>query len=123
MYANLRTVDGETNHYLVPRTLPLTDAQDELVVILDTDDPALRVYIARDYSLTWQQLRVYLSDHPDTAHPLPARERHGGPRPRVRRPGPRPARSRCGRRSCSCSGRSTSSRRSAACPRSARLAR
>jgi hypothetical protein len=66
MYANLRTVDGETNHYIVRRTLPLTDAQDELVEVLDTDDPALRVYIARDYLLTWQQLRSYLADHPDT---------------------------------------------------------
>ena len=66
MYANLRTVDGETNHYVVPRTLPLTDAQAELVEILDTDDPGLRVYIAGDYLLTWQQLRSYLSDHPDT---------------------------------------------------------
>jgi len=66
MYANLRTADGESNHYLVRRTLPLTDAQDELVHLLDTDDPALHLYITSDYALTWQQLRSYLSDHPDT---------------------------------------------------------
>ena len=64
-YANLRTVDGETNHYVVPRTLPLTDAQDDLVEILDTDDPALQAYSTNDYLVTWQQLRSYLSDHPD----------------------------------------------------------
>ena len=58
MYANLRTVDGETNHYLVPRTLPLTDAQADLVEILDTDDPGLQYYRDHDYLLTWQQLRV-----------------------------------------------------------------
>ena len=65
MYANLRTVDGETNHLIVPRTLPLTDAQDELVDLVSTNDPALQTYIDTGYSLTWQQLRGYLSDHPD----------------------------------------------------------
>jgi Vitamin K-dependent gamma-carboxylase len=74
MYANLRTVDGDTNHYVVPRTLPLTDAQEELVEILDSDDPALLAYRDRDLSLPWLQLRAYLSDHPDTR----IRYRRGG---------------------------------------------
>ncbi|MET0903347.1 MAG: HTTM domain-containing protein [Acidimicrobiales bacterium] len=65
MYANLRTVDGETNHYLIPRTLPVTGAQADLVQILDSDDAGLRYYREHDYELTWQQLRAYLSDHPD----------------------------------------------------------
>jgi hypothetical protein len=65
MYANLRTADGETNHLVVPRTLPLTDAQAELVEIVSTDDPGLQQYATLDYLLTWQQLRAYLSDHPD----------------------------------------------------------
>jgi hypothetical protein len=66
MYSNLRTVDGETNHYVVPATLPLTDVQDELVEILGSDDPALLVYRDNDLSLTWLALRSYLSKHPDT---------------------------------------------------------
>ena len=33
MYANLRTVDGDSNHFVVRRTLPLTDAQAEPVEI------------------------------------------------------------------------------------------
>lgn len=65
MYANLRTVDGETNHYLLPRTLPLTDEQADLVEIVDTDDAGLARYAATDYALTWRSLRTYLSDRPD----------------------------------------------------------
>jgi hypothetical protein len=65
MYANLRTADGDTNHLVVPRTLPLTDAQDDLVEIVSSDDPGLQQYATGDYLLTWQQLRTYLSDHPD----------------------------------------------------------
>jgi hypothetical protein len=65
MYANLRTVDGDSNHFIVRRTLPLTDEQADLVRIISTDDPGLRAYRDRDYALTWTQLRIYLSDHPD----------------------------------------------------------
>lgn len=66
MYANLRTVDGETNHLLVPRTLPLTSEQEEVVEVISSSDPALEAYAAADYGLTWTQLRSYLSDRPDT---------------------------------------------------------
>jgi hypothetical protein len=66
MYANLRTVDGETNHLLVPRTIPLTDQQDEIVTIVYTSDPALETYAVRDFGLTSRQLRIYLSHHPGT---------------------------------------------------------
>src|SRR4030095_5482793 len=66
MYANLRTVDGDTNHYLVPETVPLTDVQEDLVVILHSDDPALLYYRDNDFSLTWLELRVYLSVRPHT---------------------------------------------------------
>jgi hypothetical protein len=65
MYANLRTVDGETNHLVVPRTFPLTDEQADLVEVIDTDSAALAGYAARGYALTWRQLRIYLSQHPD----------------------------------------------------------
>jgi hypothetical protein len=65
MYANLRTVDGETNHLVVPRTFPLTDEQADLVEILDSDAPALAWYAANDYALTWRALRTYVSERPD----------------------------------------------------------
>lgn len=65
MYANLRTVDGETNHLLLPGTFPLTDEQADLVEIVATDSPGLHPYIDGDYALTWRQLRTYLASHPD----------------------------------------------------------
>src|SRR5690606_36378601 len=65
MYANLRTVDGETNHLIVPRTLPLTDEQADVVEILDTNSAALARYRASGYGLTMRQLRIFLSDRPN----------------------------------------------------------
>ena len=64
MYANLRTVDGETNHLLLPGTFPLTDEQDDLVEIVDTDSPGLAPYAREGYALTWRQLRTYLARNP-----------------------------------------------------------
>ena len=107
MYANLRTADGETNHYLVPRTLPLTDEQDELVVILDSDDPAPATTATRTarsprsssaptcpitptraitYERAARSWRSPRADDPELVEPVPR-----------------------GRRSSSCSGRSTCS--------------
>jgi hypothetical protein len=65
MYANLRTVDGDSNHFVVRSTLPLTDEQADLVRIIRTDDPGLATYAERGYALTWTQLRTYLSERPD----------------------------------------------------------
>jgi hypothetical protein len=65
MYANLQTVDGESNHLLVRRTLPLTDEQADLVEIIRTNDIGLLRYVEGDYALTFTQLRAYLADHPD----------------------------------------------------------
>jgi hypothetical protein len=64
MYANLRTVDGDSNHFLVRRTLPLTDEQADVVEIIDTSDAVLARYAASDYGLTYRQLRTYLAHHP-----------------------------------------------------------
>ena len=66
MYANLRTVDGDSNHFVVRETLPLTDEQDQLVEIVRTDDAWLRWYRANGYLLPMRTLRVRLAEHPDT---------------------------------------------------------
>jgi hypothetical protein len=66
MYANLRTVDGDSNHLIVRRTLPLTDEQADPVEILSSSDPELQRY-TDGYALTWRQLRTYLARHPDVA--------------------------------------------------------
>ncbi|MEO6628807.1 MAG: hypothetical protein ABIP03_09590, partial [Aquihabitans sp.] len=63
MYANLRTVDGDSNHLIVRRTFPLTDQQASLVRVIRSDDAALQVYADNQYALTWDQARRYLSRH------------------------------------------------------------
>ena len=67
MYANLRTVDGDSNHFLVRATLPLTHEQADLVRIVSTDAPGLQRYAQNDYGLTWRQLRAFLAQHPEVA--------------------------------------------------------
>lgn len=67
MYSNLQTVDGESNHLLVRRTLPLTDEQGSLVRIVRSSDPELSWYADAGYALTWRQLRTYLAAHPDAS--------------------------------------------------------
>lgn len=64
MYANLRTVDGSSNHLIVRRTLPLTDEQSDVVEILASSSPELRQYASSRYGLTARQLRAYLAKHP-----------------------------------------------------------
>jgi hypothetical protein len=67
MYSNLQTVDGDTNHLLVTRTLPLTDYQADLVRIVSSSDPNLAAYAAQRYDLSFLQLRDYLSRHDDVS--------------------------------------------------------
>jgi hypothetical protein len=67
MYANLRTVDGESNHLLVRRTFPLTSEQAEPVEIIDSNSAGLAVYAANGYAVTWRQLRTYLAAHPEVS--------------------------------------------------------
>lgn len=86
MYANLRTVDGESNHLIVWRTFPLTDEQKDVVRIISSSDDALAGYAATDYALTWRQLRIYLADHPDAAITY----RRGGETVSLRRASDRP---------------------------------
>ena len=65
MYSNLHTADGESNHLLVRRTLPLTDEQADVVEILASSSPELRRYAMTGYGLTWRQLRAFMARHPN----------------------------------------------------------
>lgn len=65
MYANLRTVDGDSNHFLVRATLPLTDAQEDLVEVVEADG-ALAGYAEGGVLLPRRQLRWFLQQAPDT---------------------------------------------------------
>jgi len=67
MYSNLETVDGDSNHFLVTRTLPLTDFQSDLVRIVRSDDPGLNQYAVEKFDIVFLQLRDYLSRHPDVS--------------------------------------------------------
>lgn len=67
MYANLRVVDGESNHFVFRSGIPLTDEHLDLIEIVRTDDPALQYYKDRGLALTRTQLRIYVVDHPEAA--------------------------------------------------------
>jgi hypothetical protein len=67
MYSNLETADGETNHYLVPRTLPLTEYQADRVTVLASSDPGLQLYARARFDIPIIELRDYLSRHHDAS--------------------------------------------------------
>jgi hypothetical protein len=67
MYANLVTVDGESNHLVVRRTLPLTDVQEHLLTVVRTDDEELGKYTEDGYLIPERNLLDYLARHPSTS--------------------------------------------------------
>ena len=118
MYSNLRTVDGESNHLLVRRDVPVDrrPGRPGARSSARTTPPSPR-YAARGYALTWQQFRdlpgrpprrprscttaararvslAPASAHPELVEPIPA----------------------VAGEAASCSGPSTCRRRSGACP-------
>jgi hypothetical protein len=64
MYANLVTVGGESNHFVVRDTWPLTDVQDHLLTVVESDDPGLRTYADRGYLVPERNVLDYLAQHP-----------------------------------------------------------
>lgn len=64
MYSNLVTAEGESNHFLIRSTFPLTKAQEDPVTILDSDDPGLREYVDSGYVLPERTFLDYLDEHP-----------------------------------------------------------
>jgi hypothetical protein len=67
MYSNLRTVDGESNHFVVGRSFPVTDEQEDLVEIVRSDAPELQYYADQHFGLPFLQLREFLSRRPSTS--------------------------------------------------------
>lgn len=65
MYANLVTVNGESNHWLIRRTLPLRHGHDGPVRILDSSDEGLMRYIKEGWLIPYPEFRRYLSTRPD----------------------------------------------------------
>ena len=65
MYSNLRTVDGYTNHFLLPRTLDVTGLQSDRVTIVEGSDKALSDMIGSDYELVYSEFREYAHAFPE----------------------------------------------------------
>jgi hypothetical protein len=65
MYANLVTARGQSNHFLISRTLPLRDGYEAPVEVLDSDDPGLLVYRDKGYLIAFPQFQRYLAANPD----------------------------------------------------------
>jgi hypothetical protein len=65
MYANLHTVAGESNHLLIRSTLPLTDHQERIVTIVESDDAGLQLYADHGYGLVERHFLDYLTDRPE----------------------------------------------------------
>jgi hypothetical protein len=65
MYSNLVTAGGESNHFIIRRTLPLRSDYSEPIEILRSSDPVLQIYATEGYLVPEPQLRRYLAEHPD----------------------------------------------------------
>ena len=61
MFSNLRTEGGVSNHLFMPRLASLTSYQDDLVEILDSDDPELAELSQRQLLLPYFELRRQVS--------------------------------------------------------------
>ena len=64
MYANLRTVAGESNHLVVRRTMHLSHVQDRLLEVVESDDEGLALYADEGYLIPERNLLDYLARHP-----------------------------------------------------------
>lgn len=67
MYSNLRTVDGESNHLLVPATLDVTGAQGDRVTVLASSDAELAGLGERGYTMVWSEFNEWASVNPDAS--------------------------------------------------------
>jgi hypothetical protein len=67
MYSNLRMVDGNSNHFIVRSSLPLSGRQADLVRVVASSDPGLSLYATDNYLLPWDSFRAYLAKHPNDA--------------------------------------------------------
>lgn len=57
MYSNLRTEGGGTNHLFMPSFLRIAGFQEDLVEVLDSSNPRLRVFAGGNYLLTYFEFR------------------------------------------------------------------
>jgi hypothetical protein len=67
MYSNLQMVGGNSNHFIIRSSLPLSGRQADLVKVVASNDPGLSMYATDNYLLPWDSFRAYLAKHTDDA--------------------------------------------------------
>lgn len=65
MYANLVTANGESNHWIVRRTLPLRDGFAGPVEVVASSDAGLQKYVDERWLVAWPEFRRYVAARPD----------------------------------------------------------
>jgi len=83
MYSNLRTEAGTTNHLFIPR-VPWTTSLDDVVTLVDTDNPMLVVAWVRGHAVTVHEVKRAVHVFPDarvTAERRGATMHHSGSTP------------------------------------------
>jgi hypothetical protein len=63
MYANLSTVDGDSNHFLIRRTAELVDV--DMVTIIASSDPGLAAYVDSGLLVPERNVRHHLASRPE----------------------------------------------------------
>ena len=64
MYSNLQMEIGKSNHLLIPR-IEIESLADDLVDVVATANPKVGSWAARDYQVTWHELRREMSKTPE----------------------------------------------------------
>ena len=61
MFSNLRTSGGSTNHLFMPVSIRLSDRQDDIVVLGESNDDNLSDFREAGYDMTWFEFRRHLA--------------------------------------------------------------
>jgi hypothetical protein len=61
MFSNLRTEGGASNHLVIKHPYYLAGYQTDLVEIKDSSDPRLKAFKEKGYSITYFELKRYMS--------------------------------------------------------------
>jgi hypothetical protein len=63
MFSNLKTENGDSNHFLIPASLQVFDYQKDVVDVVSSSDPNLQKIANTNLSMVWFEFRNYLNEH------------------------------------------------------------
>jgi hypothetical protein len=63
MFSNLKIEGGTTNHLIIPR-LPVQTMADDLVAVIESSNPRVRIFSQTGLLYTWHELRRIMSETP-----------------------------------------------------------